>query len=391
MLKEMTQTCPVLFGAGAIQETGNRLKALGVNKALCICDPGIKSTGLVDKIVGIVKAAGVGVVVFDKVQPDPPDSVVDECAKLARDEKVEGIFAIGGGSSLDTAKATSVLLRNPGSIRDYLSARNGGAVNKKPGAPLVVIPTTAGTGSEVSKFTVISDTEKDFKDGIYTTATLAILDPEVTLSLPPHITASTAFDAFAHSVEGMTTILTDPKSEVLGLAAISKITKWLPVVMKDGSNLEGRSELSVASNFAGMVLNDGVVHIGHGFAHSLGALYHVEHGTGCALALPVCVEFTASAAPEMTKKIGQAMGIEFKDSAKPEEIGKKVADSIRDLMKKSGIKSVKDLKLPRDEFVAKMSADIFAKQSHVTNLCVRPPKDEGEVKQFVADIYDKYQ
>jgi alcohol dehydrogenase class IV len=395
MAVEMTQAAPVLFGVGAIQEVGNRMKAMGSTKVLCVYDAGVKATGLSAKIENTLKAAGLVVATFDKVKPDTPDYLVDEGGALARREQIDGVVVIGGGSSIDTAKGIRILITNPGSIKEYLLVRNGnsligGTSRLNVSTPMIAIPTTSGTGSEVTRVGVITDTETNYKDTIINSAvSLAILDPEVTLTLPPYATAATSMDAFAHAAESMTTSVSNPKTEVLGLAAISRITKWLPVAIADGSNLEARTELALASSFAGMAMCDGVAHMGHNIAHMLGQEYHIDHGTACAIGLPECMAHVAAAVPDVVKKIGLAMGLRFKAGANPREIGETVADGIRALMKTVGIKSLKDFGYTREDVIAAI-APLAKKEKALIALCAQPVTEE-DIDIMVANSYDKYQ
>jgi len=395
MLYEMTQKCPFLFGVGAIQEVGNRVKAQGATKVLVVCDPVLKGIGYPEKLIKIIEAAGVKTVVWDKIKADAPDYLVDEGGEFARKEKIDGVVTIGGGSTLDIASGIALLATNPGSVRDYMMVRSGlNLVGDTLAAtrqiPLVAIPTTAGTGTEASACAVITDTESSYKDTIFGVEnTLAILDPEILVTLPPYVTASTAMDAFAHAAEGLTSVLCSPRVELLDLDAIAKIAKWLPVAVKDGSNLEARSNLLLASNFAGMAMGDAFGNIGHAIAHTLGKEYHVDHGTACGLSIAADLAYVAVAVPEMVKKIGLAMGLAFKGDETPEEIGQIVADGVRALMKECGIKALKDYGLTREQVLSTIPAGT-KKEQMLRDLCARQPLTDEDIDAMVAEVYDKY-
>ena len=207
---------PVLFGTGISQETGSRLKGFGCTKVIVVYDKGIKSTGIADRIIENINAAGIETICYDGVQPDPPDWSVDEAGTLGINEKVDGVVGIGGGSSLDTAKGVKLLLTNPPPVNKYFG-REGVITN--PSKPLIVIPTTAGTGSECTPGGVITDSKNKIKtniSGIGCSVTLGIVDPGLTLGLPPAITASTGLDAFGHAFESYTSALSNSYSEVVG-------------------------------------------------------------------------------------------------------------------------------------------------------------------------------
>ena len=353
---------PVIFGEGVSQDTGKKLKEYGVTKVFCIYDKGIKDAGIVDKIIPTIRAEDIKIVEFGGVLPDPPDTLVDQAGEIGRKEGVDGVLGIGGGSSLDTAKAVNVLLGNPGSISAYF----GRDVVQKPSKPLFAIPTTAGTGSEVTGVAVISNTKEEKKQGVRgknCIPTLAIVDPSLTLELPPQITAATGMDAFSHAAEAFTSIMNNPMSDILALEAMSLIPKYLPVAVKEGSNAEARSKMMFASTIAGMAFNDAVTHLGHAIAHTMGAKFHVPHGTGCGLAIPAVIEYISDVMPERVKAIGKVIGLDLHDSLSNPEAGAAVADSIRKMLRAIGIPTLKELDIKEsglDKIAEHTPADVCA-------------------------------
>ena len=338
---------PVLFGEGVSGQTGERLKEYGINKVFFVFDQGLKSAGIAHKIIRNIKEKNIGVVEFDGVKPDPPVESVDEAGELARKENVDAVLGIGGGSSMDTAKAVNVLLGNPGSIKEYLNP----TVLQKPGKMVFAIPTTAGTGSEVTNIAVVSNKEAGLKQGLLgpnTTAKLAIVDPELTLGLPPGLTAAGGMDAFSHAAEAYTGFLSNPMTDLLSLEAIRLITKYLPVAVKDGSNIEARSKLSFASTIAGMSFNEAMVHLGHAIAHSLGSVHHIPHGLGCGLVVPMALEYLSDTIPDRLRNIGNAMELELRDDLTNEELGKTVAGAIRNMNKETGLPALNALGFGED-------------------------------------------
>lgn len=347
----------VIFGEGASQGTGEKLKDFGITKLLCVYDKGIKAAGLVDTIIQNVQAEGIKVIEFGEVLPDPPDTIVDQAGELGRKEGVDGILGIGGGSSMDTAKGVNVLLGNPGVISDYFNPET----MQKPGKFLFLIPTTSGTGSEVTGVAVLTNTKDRKKCGVRgknCIATLAIVDPKLTFGLPPGITAATGMDAFSHAVEAYTTAMKNPMSDLLALEAISLIAKYLPVAVRDGSNGEARSKMSYAATIAGMSFNDAPPHIGHAIAHTVGVKYHVPHGTICGLAVPGVIEYVSDIMPEMVRSIGEAMGLSLKDDLSNEMLGSRVADAVRKLNREIGLPTMKDLNIP-ESGLSDIAADVL--------------------------------
>lgn len=333
---------PVIFGEGASSETGRKLKERGIHKIFCIYDEGIKAAGVVDTILETIRAEDIRIVEFGGVLPDPPDTIVDQAGEIGRKEGVDAVLGIGGGSSLDTAKAVNVLLGNPGAISGYF----GRGVPQNPCKPLFAIPTTSGTGSEVTSVAVISDTKGGKKLGVggpNCIPSLAIVDPSLTLGLPPRITAATGMDAFSHAAEAYTSLLHNPMSDILALEAISLVARYLPVAVRDGFNTEARSKMSFASTIAGMAFNDATPHLGHAIAHTMGAKFHVPHGNGCGLAMPIVIEYVSDIMPDRVRAVGRAIGLELSDNLSDEQTGAAVADAIRRLIKEMDLPSLKDL------------------------------------------------
>lgn len=218
----------------------------------------------------------------------------------------------------------------------------------KPGKTLVLIPTTAGTGSEVTNMAVLTDSRTGRKGGPANNllrANLAIVDPMLTVGMPPSVTAETGMDAFCHAAEAVTSGQANPMSDILGEKAISLVCKYLPRAVKNGSDIEARTNMSFAAMAAGYAFNDAITHIGHSIGHTLGAMFHVPHGNACAVAIPEIMEFVAEGTPAGIRRLGMAMGLKTDDSISPQEAGVMVRDAIRALNKEIGIKTLKQLKI----------------------------------------------
>jgi alcohol dehydrogenase len=335
----------ILFGQTVSAQTGARTKALGCAKVLCVYDKGVKDAGIVDPIIKNLEAAGLKVVQYGGVLADPPDTMVDECGKLAREEGVDGIVGIGGGSTLDTAKAVNVLLANPGRIADYYF--RPGTSPHKPGRPLVLIPTTAGTGSEVTQVSVITNTATGAKGGVKgpaTTPTLAIVDPDLTLGLPPYITAATGMDTFAHALEAYTSgVNNNLMSDLLSEKAIELVAQTLPDAVRLGSNIEARTAMCFASVLAGLSFSDAPCHLGHAFGHALGASHHVPHGVGCAIAQPAVIRLVADVMPAKVRRVGEFFGLKPAQGLSVADLGQQVSERIITFNKEIGLPTLKDL------------------------------------------------
>lgn len=340
----------MIFGANSSLTTGTKLKKLGCTKVICVYDKGVKAAGLVDKIVKVIESEGIEVVHYDGVLADPPDTVVNEAGELGRKEKVNGIVAIGGGSSMDTAKGINILLSNPGSIVQY----GINTVYNLSRTPMIMIPTTAGTGSETTNMGVITSSTEHRKTIIYgegCTANVAILDPILTLGLPPYPTAATGMDVLAHAAEALTIKRNwNEYSAMFAEKAIALVVKYLPIAVADGSNMEARENMMLAASYAGIAFTDATVHMAHGIGHSLGAKFHVPHGAACAIALPSVMKYVSATGTANVKRVGNAMGLNFKDDATAEEIGKSVADAMFALNTTVGIPTLQALNIGRDSF-----------------------------------------
>ncbi|MCL6478392.1 MAG: iron-containing alcohol dehydrogenase [Peptococcaceae bacterium] len=351
MVHYLTRTSPVLFGAGASDQTGVKVRELGCGKVICITDKGIKNAGIADEVVKNLEAAGIEVVQYDGIMPDPTDWVIEECATVARNESVDGVVAVGGGSVMDAAKGVNILLTNPPPISQYYGVN----VPQKAGRALVLLPTTAGTGSEVTCISVVTDSRNNKKVGVIGAncmATLAIVDPALTVKSPPSLTASTGMDVFSHAAEALTSAEANPVSDILAEKAIALTTQYLPLAVKDGTDIKARTHMSLASMIAGIAFNDAKPHLGHAIAHTLGARLHIPHGIACALALPGVIEYVADAVPDKVRSIGRAMGLRLEDGMPAQEVGKEVANAIKTLSASVGIPTMKDLNIEKSSLDA---------------------------------------
>jgi alcohol dehydrogenase class IV len=387
MVSYHKQVAPFLFGAGAVAQLADQLKEMGATKAFVCTDKGVVGAGVVDKATASLKESGFPFVVFDGCLPDAPDTSFFAAAKMARGEKIDVIVAVGGGSNIDAAKCVSTLIDKEKTLAEVMGPP-GPPIPQKPDVKLVLIPTTAGTGSEETFAAVLSDTSTSLKFGVFITgADLSIVDPELTLGLPPALTASTGMDTVSHCIEAFTTLAKkNPVSDQRALSALRLAAKWLPVAVKDGGNLEARTNMSLACTLAGMAFNDSMNNFGHGIAHAFGAKSHLAHGLACALAEPAAVESFSEAIPEMIREIGEAIGADIPMSAAPKEIGKATGDALRGLMKEVGIPSFGQLGFTREDVLGHKEAVLAEFQTLLAPIKVTP-----EIAETVlASMYDDY-
>jgi len=280
----------ILLGIGATKEIGKETKALGGTKVLMITDSGVVNAGLVDPLRTNLEGAGLNVFLFDRVEPEPSAFLVDESAQFIKEEGVDIVIGVGGGSSLDVAKGASLLASNPGHVLDYC----GIDLIAKRGLPKILVPTTAGTGSEVTRVFVVTDKKDNMKKVVYSNyaiSDLAIVDPMLTLSMPSKVTADTGMDALVHAVETYVSMNATPFSDLFASKAIELIAKYLPTAFAKGDNIEARYHMSLASLLAGLAFASGGLGAVHALAYPLGTEYHLPHGRTNAIMLPHVMEF----------------------------------------------------------------------------------------------------
>jgi alcohol dehydrogenase len=286
--------CPVkiLAGLKALEHLPAELAERGCAAPMVLTDKGVRQAGLVDHLELAFEEAGISLdPVFDDIPPDSSTDVVEHIARLFRERGCDSLIAVGGGSVMDTAKATNILVSEGG---EFLRAYVGAHKLTRPLKPLVAIATTAGTGSEVTSVAVIKDTHKQKKDGFQSSHLLpavAVIDPRMTLTVPPAITAATAMDALTHAVEAYTCLAKNPISDAYASTAIRKVVSALPVVLEQPKNIDARLDLAEAATMAGIAFSNSMVGLVHSIGHSLGAECHLHHGTCMSLLLPYVLEY----------------------------------------------------------------------------------------------------
>lgn len=381
-----TQLAPVQFGSGSVSMAGEVASSFNLTRVMIVTDAGVVGVGHDQKVIASLEKSGITPLLWDNVEPECPEAVLREAVAFARDNQIDGLIGLGGGSSMDTAKIASVMI--PNDMDDILSHLNtylfGEKKYAKPQLPVILIPTTFGTGSESTYVGMVtSDTEK-FKIGVLCNPSYGIIDPALSLGLPALSTAFTGMDAFSHALEALGSIPRTPHSDLLAYEAIRLITKWLPVACKDINDLEAREYMALACNFAGISFSESGVHIGHCIAHFLGYDFHMAHGWTCALATPPIVELMGVHFPEQTVKLAEAMELDI--PADTQDIGKFVADAIRSLMHSLGIPSLAAQGITREQAMAYAPLVNEHFLSHVFDVTIDLPLCEA----YMASLYDNY-
>ena len=339
----------IVFGNGSFAGLAEHLAELKVSRPLVVLDGNLAGTGFGEKVSDLLEKAKIGFVLYDKAVPEPPIELADEGAKLALKKKCDGVVGIGGGSAMDLAKAIAVLAANQGKAEDYLG------LNKVPGPglPKIMVPTTAGTGSEVTFTAVFIRKKLKKKEGMnspYLYPELALLDPELTLTLPPHPTAATGIDALCHAIESYTSINASPMSEMMSLEAIRLISDNLRTAVHDGTNIEAREAMLLGSLYAGLGLANAGVTAVHSLSYPLGGKYGISHGLANTIMLPRVMAFNLPGAQEKFVDIAEIMG-EIVDDLPLREAAYLAVEAVEALIEDCGIfTTLEELEIPEADF-----------------------------------------
>lgn len=383
MAREFIVPGKIISGSGALEAAESALKAFG-KKALIVTDKVMIDLGNCAKVEAALKNEGVDYVIYSDITGEPTDVMIDGGVKVYKENGCDFIVALGGGSPIDSMKAIASLIENGGSISDYM-----GKVIDVPVPPMVAIPTTAGTGSEATQFTIITDTKKDIKmllKGAVLMPTLAIIDPQFTMTAPPKITAATGLDALCHAVEAYTSRKTQTLSDTFAVSAVKRIFKFLPVAFKDGKNEEARVEMSVAALEAGIAFNNASVTIIHGMSRPIGALFHVAHGLSNAMLMKECLKFALPGAYDRFADLGRAIGA-AKEEDSDEAAAEKFLKEIENITKVLETPTLEEYGIDREKFfsvIDKMAFDAMASGSPQNT---KREVSEEDVKQIYRNLW----
>ncbi len=372
----------IVNGPGAAKEVGSFAKGLG-KKAFIVTDNLLEKIGLLDDIKKALEVAGIPFATYDKVVTEPTMDYTGEGLKIYQEAKADFLIAVGGGSPIDTAKGISALATNPGKMSDFEGA------NKipKPGAPLIAIPTTAGTGSEVTQFTIITDTTRDVKMLIASPNVMprvALVDPMMTLLMPQGITAATGLDALTHAIEAYVSVKAQPLTDALALHAIRLISGNLRQAWCNGNNVDARTNMMTGALEAGLAFSNASVALVHGMARPIGAYFHVPHGISNAALLPTVIEFSIPGNPKRYADIAEAMG-EVTERRSVMDAAYLTAKAVKRLNDDLKIPPLRGLGVDEKKFhsiVSQMAADAIASGSPGNN----PRKATAEE---IVELYRK--
>jgi aldehyde dehydrogenase (NAD+) len=336
----------IVFGENTALDVRIEAENLKCKKVLIVTDKELaKNTDIPEKIKKALGSLCVGI--FSDVEPDSGLHIVNQGAKFGKELAADGLVSVGGGSAIDTAKGMAILLKEGGKLQDYA----GFQVLTRPQTPHIVIPTTAGTGSEVTYIAVIKDHDQGRKllFGDYNILpNVAILDPRMTEGLPPGLTAATGMDAMCHAIEAIHSLQREPVADGMALHAIKLIKELLPRAVNDGKDMAARGQMLIAANMAGAAFSNAQVGIVHALAHTVGAKFKVHHGLANSILLPPCVRYNADTCGDVYLDILSAMGVNV-ERVSQDEAGNVLADTIADFTKRLGLRQkLREVGVPRE-------------------------------------------
>ncbi len=383
MAREFIVPGQIITGVRALDLAADTLGTLG-KKALIVTDEMMIRLGNCARVEEALKGQGVDYAVFSGVTGEPTDRMIEAGLRAYQDNGCDFLVGLGGGSALDSMKAVGVLARYDGKISDFM----GKAICVDM-PPMAAIPTTAGTGSECTQFTIITDTEKDVKmllKGKCLMPRLAIIDPQFTMTAPPKITASTGLDALCHAVEAYTSRKAQPMSDTFALSAVKRIFRFLPAAFHNGSDQAARVEMSIAALEAGIAFNNASVTLIHGMSRPIGALFHVPHGLSNAMLMKVCLSFALPGAYDRFAALGRAIGA-AESGESDQAAAEKFLSALTALTQELETPTPEQYGIPREEFFAvipKMAQDAMDSGSPQNTL---RDMTRGDVERLYEELW----
>lgn len=373
----------IITGAGASDRVGEQAKRLGATNALIVTDSGIAKIGYADQIANTLHNSGIATSIFSDITPDPTLQNVADGLNQYQNENCDVIVSIGGGSAIDCGKGIAMKLTNDGEFADYMG------VDKipNPGAPLIAIPTTAGTGSEVSKVTVITDSEHNVKMMLSSACLLpsvALVDPLLSLTTPPNLTSAVGVDALTHAIEAYISKRAQPITDTLALKAIELISGSLRQAWADGENIPARTDMMLGASLAGMAFSNSSVALVHGMSRPIGAYFHIHHGLSNAVLLLDVMEFSITGAPQRFADIAVAMGERIDGLSQMKQADAAIY-AVERLVQDIQMPRLGEIGIDKIEFekvIDQMAADAIASGSPANN-----PRRAS--KESIVDLYQK--
>lgn len=352
------QHVKVVTGKGCFANIGQLLNECCYKKAFIVTTKGMVKRGTIAKLENLLTSANISYIIYDEVLPDPSSDIIDNGAAICKENGCDCVLAIGGGSCIDAAKGINILRFNNGSILDY---------TQKPIEPcknLIVIPTTSGTGSELSNGAIVSDSKNHVKLPIGCVDCMpeyAVLDPELTVSMPKKVSVDTGLDAFSHAFEAYTSILSNPMTDIVCEAVMDTVVRNLPKVCENPNDIDAREKMQMSAAIAGWMLYNCAAHVGHSYAHVIGAYFNIAHGQACAYGVPAVLNLISETVPSKIKRIGEILGVKFDENDSTQNITDKTITAYKDFVSNLGLNPVLDKTLT-DTDIQKIS-DMIANEA----------------------------
>lgn len=335
----------LIFGENSINDLIPEIEEMGCSRAFVVTDQGIVEAGLAERVEKALGSKHVGT--FDGCIQDSGLHIINEAAEIAREKSPDVLVSVGGGSTIDTAKGMAVLLKEGGQIQDHAGMQN----LSRPQTPHIAIPTTAGTGSEVTYALVVKDWDKNQKlifADTFMTPNIGILDPTMTAGLPPQLTATTGMDALTHAIEAIHALQAEPISDGMALHAIRLIMEYLPRCVENGDDLLARGQQQIAATMAGIAFGNAQIGLVHAMAHSVGGLFKVPHGLANSILLPHVMLYNLDECPDRYALVAQGMGLDISGMS-DEEAGKAATEAVWELTGKIGVpQKLSEVGVPED-------------------------------------------
>lgn len=379
MAKEFIIPGQIITGSGALDMAESVLGKFG-KKAMIVTDKVMIELGNCEKVENALKNQGVAYTIYSEIVGEPTDIMIENGLQQYKKEACDFLVALGGGSPIDSMKAIGSLAAKGGDISDYM-----GKIIDVEMPPMVAIPTTAGTGSEATQFTIITDTKKDIKmllKGKVLMPSLAVIDPQFTMTAPPKITAATGLDALCHAVEAYTSGKAQTLSDTFALSAVQRIFKYLPTAFHDGKDVEARVQMSVAALEAGIAFNNSSVTLIHGMSRPIGALFHVAHGLSNAMLIKVCLTYALPGAYDRFAELGRVTGVAAAEDSEQEASEKFLAATIA-LTEELETPSLEQFGIEKEAFF-----EVIEKMAHDAMESGSPQNTRRAITQ--ADIEEMY-
>ena len=383
MAREFIVPGQIITGAGALDMAESALRQLG-KKAMIVTDQVMIELGNCAKVEAALKNQGIAYTIYSEITGEPTDTMIENGLKQYREEGCDFLVALGGGSPIDSMKAIGSLVKNGGNISDYM-----GKIIDVEMPPMAAIPTTAGTGSEATQFTIITDTKKDIKmllKGKVLMPALAVSDPQFTMTAPPRITAATGLDALCHAVEAYTSNKSQTLSDTFALSAVKRIFRYLPRAFRDGKDEEARTEMAVAALEAGIAFNNASVTLIHGMSRPIGAMFHVAHGLSNAMLMKECLGFALNGAYDRFGELGRSIGAaSAKDTDK--DASEKFLAAVAKLTEELETPTLEQYGIEKDAFfqvIGKMAHDAMESGSPQNT---RRTVTQADVEQMYRNLY----